>query len=242
MQFLILDTETTGFKVPPPPASGVVQIAWCQVDPQHLEQNLPIYCTMVDPECEIDPGASAVHGIYADDVKGCPTLGEVLQLKRPTVVVGHNVSFDLRFIGAHIENLLGYLCTYELAKRYIRNTRNHKLTTLAEDLNLRQGKAHDAGGDVYTTRELLKYICGKMEMSVEALYQKHNLPSVYDVMPFGKHKNKKLGDVPLAYLQWYLNLPTDSQDKSLRMTMNLELGRRGLDIEKLNASGRLSGK
>ena len=28
-----------------------------------------------------------------------------------------------------------------------------------------------------------------------------------DVMPFGKHKNERLGDVPDSYWRWFLNQP-----------------------------------
>lgn len=88
MNYYIADTETAGLKPPPLPASGLVQVAWIKVD-----ENLSILGEAfheINPGCPIEPGASAVHGKYDQDVAHCPSLDEVLHLEYPATVIGHN--------------------------------------------------------------------------------------------------------------------------------------------------------
>jgi DNA polymerase-3 subunit epsilon len=57
---------------------------------------------LVDPQRRISPGVVALTGITNEMVVGQPTFGEVLprvtELMRDSVVVGHNIRFDLSFI------------------------------------------------------------------------------------------------------------------------------------------------
>jgi DNA polymerase III epsilon subunit-like protein len=67
--YCILDTETASLY------KGVVEVAWLWVD-----ANLNVLdeqCHRVNPECRIEPGARAVHGISDEDVAGCPTIVQI---------------------------------------------------------------------------------------------------------------------------------------------------------------------
>ena len=216
--YLVADTETIGLAPPPKPASGVVQIAWAEIDPVTLEiHDQEQY--MINPGAPIAPGASAVHGWYDKDVVNAPLLQERFNPADPIVFMGHNTAFDLKFVGHAIANLHGTLCTLQLARHYIKDSKNHKLGTLAEHLDLLTGKAHDAAGDVETTVALLRWL---VEYSGRTLPQlvAANKPKNFHTMPFGMHKGKLLLDLPIPYIRWFLEREID---QDLRYSLEQQL-------------------
>lgn len=103
---VVIDVETTGFS---PDADRIVAVGAVSVDFSRLDGEFVAgdHATMeftVDPGIPIPWGASAVHGIVDDDVKGLPAFadvaGELREAIGDLVVVGHNVAFDIRFLNA----------------------------------------------------------------------------------------------------------------------------------------------
>jgi len=89
MRYLLNDTETVGLNPPGLPASGVVEVAWAEIDPNTLAITNE-FVSRVNPGCPIDPRASEVHGIYDIDVMDAPSLGDVFAVDGPTISIGHN--------------------------------------------------------------------------------------------------------------------------------------------------------
>ena len=89
MRFLISDTETVGLNPPPAPASGVVEVAYLELDMNTLEILNEGY-SRVQPGCLIHPEASKVHGISDADVIHAPKLGEVYKFEDAVIHSGHN--------------------------------------------------------------------------------------------------------------------------------------------------------
>lgn len=225
LTFLVCDTETTGFQPPPAPASGIVEIAWAEINPSTLD----IYYLkneITNPGTPIPKAASEVHGIYDEDVVSKPTPSQVFQVKGPLVIIGHNVAFDMRFMAPLVENLAGTLCTWELAKRYVRGTKNHKLQTLADAFGLERGEAHRAGGDVVTTISFLRHLQEDQGKTLLDFYGETRTPKPYLVMPFGKFAGRPMNKVPLSYMDWYLKLPEEEQDRNLRLTFQQQIATR----------------
>ena len=217
-KIIVADTETIGLHPPPKPASGVVQVAWTELDPVTLE-TIEVRQHLVNPMAPIHPEASKVHGLYAKDVEGAPVLEDVFYLKGPTVVIGHNIAFDMKFVGHAIENLAGNLCTLKLARHLIKDSSNHKLPTLVEHLKLEAGKAHDAGGDVISTVNLLRRLVEISGRTLEQLIAADK-PRVFHVMPFGKHKGTLINNLPLNYISWFLD---QEIDQDLRYTLEMQM-------------------
>ena len=98
MQYAVVDVETTG--VYPGGHDRIVEIAVVRLDP-HLE-TVSEFATLLNPNRDLGP--SWLHGIRAADVQGAPSFPEVagcvLDQLRDSLVVGHNVAFDLRFLEA----------------------------------------------------------------------------------------------------------------------------------------------
>ena len=79
-----------------------------------------------------------------------------------TVIVGHNIRFDIDILkncGLNLSNYRRY-CTLNNTRKYFSNLPNNKLTTIAESLNLPTHNAHDALFDCEMCLGILKYLRG----------------------------------------------------------------------------------
>jgi DNA polymerase III epsilon subunit family exonuclease len=100
---------------------------------QILEQ----FHTLVNPERHISTGIERLTGITNEMVANAPTISEVMPTFRDflteSVIVGHNVSFDVRFLNwYHYICFEEYLmnetiCTMQLSRRYLPHLPNKKL-------------------------------------------------------------------------------------------------------------------
>lgn len=212
----ILDTETSSL------SGGVVEIAWLEID-----SNLNVlseFCSRVNPERPIDPGAQAIHGISDEDVKDCPTLKQIVEqtnLQMPISMLAHNATFDSRMVEKEIV-LARTCCTLDLARTYIKGTTNCKLPTLQKELNLSQQDSHTALGDVKTVLDLLKYILPIAGVDLETLFERQYKPRLLSTMPYGVHKGKPLLHVPKPYREWLIQQDIDKNLKfSLEKIKNL---------------------
>ena len=97
-RFVVLDTETTGFKVYG--GDEIVSIALLEM--HGLEPTGREFTTLVNPRRSIPPTSTAIHNIGDADVAHAPVIEEVLhhvtQFIGESVLVGHHVPFDLRFL------------------------------------------------------------------------------------------------------------------------------------------------
>lgn len=89
---VFLDTETTGTQR----FSEIIEI--CIVD----EYGQTLFRSLVNPTTEIEPMASAVHGLTRRDVKDAPRYPEiyeeVMSYLRNRIVIAYNASFDIRLL------------------------------------------------------------------------------------------------------------------------------------------------
>lgn len=97
-RLVFLDTETTGLDARL--GHRIIEIAAVEaVGREPTGKNLHFY---LDPEREIDPGATAVHGLTWEDLRGKPKFSavadEVMNFLAGARVVIHNAPFDVSFI------------------------------------------------------------------------------------------------------------------------------------------------
>ena len=223
MKFLISDVESTGLHPPPAPASGVVEVAYLELDMNTLEILDEGY-SRVNPGCPIHPEASKVHGITDADVIHAPKLGEVYKFEDAVIHSGHHSSFDLKFLAGQYDNLVGSLCTLALARQYIHDSPNHKLGTLVDHLGLPKGQAHNALADCHMTRHLLIHIIEKSGRDLKAHIAAARKPKVVMQMPFGKYKGQKIATLPRWYIDYFADKEIDpdlrySFDQALKMRL-----------------------
>jgi DNA polymerase III subunit epsilon len=105
MREIVLDTETTGMD----PADGhrIIEIGCVE-----LFNHIPTGNTWhhyINPERDIDAGATRVHGITNDKVKNKPVFAELvgsfIDFIGDAKLVIHNAEFDIKFLNAEMKRL-----------------------------------------------------------------------------------------------------------------------------------------
>ncbi len=156
----VFDTETTGLD----PAGGdeIIQIGALRVLNGKLLSG-EAFDTLVDPRRDVPEAGTAIHGVTQAMVRGQPTIAEVLPafhtFASDTVLVGHNVAFDLRFFalkeattGVRFDQPL--LDTLLLASLAWPNEGSHGLEVIAGRLGVVVAGRHTALGDARATAEV----------------------------------------------------------------------------------------
>lgn len=164
--YCVLDTETTGLSAY---YDEVIEIGilWVR-DNSVVDQ----YSQLVQPEHEIDPFITALTGITSEMVAGMPSIldvkEEVLDFIGDDIILGHNTSFDMRFLYEGFEEEFDnkYMDTMQFARKVYPELVHHRLPDLAEYLGL-SNNAHRSIADCIVTKELYDAI--KLTMSEENL-------------------------------------------------------------------------
>ena len=158
--FAVLDVETTGGSPVVDALTEVGAACW------RGGELLGTFETLVDPGAPIPDAVSALTGITGEMVAGAPSpaaaLASLSGFVGDAVVVGHNLRFDLAFLGTvaqrsgwpPIENVT--VDTLALARRLVRDdVPDCRLGTLARALRLDHLPTHRALADVLATGDLL---------------------------------------------------------------------------------------
>ena len=110
MRLLVLDTETTGLD--PKQGHRIIEIAAVELsDRRPTGRHLHFY---LNPERDIDTGATEVHGMTWDDLKHRPRFAdiaaELVAFAQGASWVIHNAPFDVAFLDAELERAGMPLC------------------------------------------------------------------------------------------------------------------------------------
>ncbi len=226
---MVLDTETTG----PTPDDKIIEIAWIEVD-----DNLSVVRevqSLIDPQRSISFSAQGIHGITPEQVgDGVPTIEEFFAVTLPergivlpdeVEIVAHNARSYRRYIEPlPFPKISGFTCTLRLARRYLPNAEDHKLTTLACQYGLHKGQAHRALDDARTCLDLLKFIVDLSEKPLRDLIAEARLPQWVPICPFKKFKGQPMQEVDKGYAIWALG---NMKDLDVDMEYSLTLIAKG---------------
>ena len=102
MKQVVLDTETTGLD--PKQGHRIIEVAAIELDGRKVSgRNFHRY---INPECEIDEGAAAVHGLTLDRLQDEPRFAEIapalLEFIADAELIIHNAPFDMGFLNAEL--------------------------------------------------------------------------------------------------------------------------------------------
>ena len=160
MAFTVFDTETTGLD--PDGGDRIVSIGAVRVvNGRVLRQET--FERLVQPGRTVPAASTAFHGITAEMVEGQPTIDEVLpafaRFCEDTVLVGHNVSFDLQFLklaetSTGVELDQPALDTLLLHAALHPDHEDHTLEAIASRLGVSVVGRHTALGDALVTAEI----------------------------------------------------------------------------------------
>ncbi|NBP26127.1 MAG: DNA polymerase III subunit epsilon [Betaproteobacteria bacterium] len=103
MRWVMLDTETTGLRVEE--GHRLIEIGCIEcIDRRITDRSFHVF---INPEREIDEGATQVHGMTWDQLKDKPFFAEVAQglveFVQGAEVVIHNAEFDRGFLDAELK-------------------------------------------------------------------------------------------------------------------------------------------
>ncbi|WP_287884378.1 MULTISPECIES: 3'-5' exonuclease [Paracoccus] len=160
LSYTVFDTETTGLN----PAQGdeIIQIGALRILNGKLLRG-ERFDQLVDPGREIPPESIPYHGIHPEMVQGQPRIAEVLPAfhayASDTVLVGHNVAFDMRFLqlkeaatGLRFDQPV--LDTLLLASIAQPHEPSHSLEAIAARLGVEITQRHNALSDALVTAEV----------------------------------------------------------------------------------------
>lgn len=93
-----IDCETTGLK--PKDGHRIIELGAVEIVNRKLTGRT--FEQRINPEREIDDGATHVHGIKSTDLVGMPLFAQVakpfLDFVGKATIIGHNIAFDLKFL------------------------------------------------------------------------------------------------------------------------------------------------
>ncbi len=178
LAYTVFDTETTGLN--PSAGDEIIQIGAVRIVNGKLLRG-ESFEQLVDPRRDIPEAGIPIHGVTPEMVRGKPAIGEVLPVfhafAADTVLVGHNVAFDMRFLALK-EEATGVrfdqpvLDTLLLANILNPDATAHGLEAIAARLGVSISGRHTAAGDAAATAEVfLKLLPLLKQRGVETLGQ-----------------------------------------------------------------------
>ncbi len=158
--FCVIDLETTGGAAAD---GGITEVGAVKL---HRGARIGTFQTLVNPGRPIPPTITVLTGIAESMVVLAPriegVLPALLEFIGPAVVVGHNVRYDLGFLGSALARdgrpplPNRWVDTAALARRLVRDeVPNCKLSTLARQFRLPNQPSHRALDDALATGDLL---------------------------------------------------------------------------------------
>ncbi len=194
LTFTVFDIETTGVRL----ESGdqMVEIGLLHYSGRRI---LDTYSTLIRPSpyLRISREVAEVHNIPYYRLRQAPSLLEiidtVIEFFRGTVVVAHNVNFDMGFLQTTLERIgrerldNWSVDTLYLTQKTWPRFDCHCLSCLRSALKMKRVGNHRAMADVYQTTELLQRLIDHLS--------RHKKPTLADLHPFRRDYTWKGGDI-----------------------------------------------
>ncbi|MAF78093.1 MAG: hypothetical protein CME63_14190 [Halobacteriovoraceae bacterium] len=152
-----LDLETTGLS---PLIDRIIELAAIKV----TKEGVTVFDTLIDPKIAIPDFTTDIHGIRDEDVNGKPFLSDVLPQFKEFIgelpLIAHNAKFDAGFLvfAAHQQKFEltqnDFYCTVKASRAAFPEMPNHKLGTVAKELDLPLENHHRATDDALASLHL----------------------------------------------------------------------------------------
>lgn len=167
-KFVVVDVETTGNN--PKKEDRIIQIGAVVIDQGKIVEK---FSSFINPEMEIPAFIQQFTGINNDMVAAAPSFSSIaptlMAYLNDAYFVAHNVPFDLSFLQNELE-LAGYnsfsgptIDTVELARLLLPSEESFKLNHLAEKLDIKHDRPHQADSDALVTAEVLVILLKKLQ-------------------------------------------------------------------------------
>ena len=168
-EFVVFDVETTGLSVLG--GDRIVEIAGVKIKGC---EKIDEFSSFINPQRDIPIESQNIHGISHEMIKDAPLSQEVLPKLIDFIggacLVGHNVSFDLKFLcyelalaGRKLHQATPAVDTLKMARKLIPYLSNYRLGHLANSLGVKVKVTHRALDDVNLTTSILKHLLIKAD-------------------------------------------------------------------------------
>ena len=195
-----IDLETTGLS---PLVDQIIEIAAIKIN----SQGLTIFHSLINPQIPIPVETIVFHQINDQMIQTAPKLNEIL----PELMVfldnlpigAHNAKFDLGFLVMALQknafelSTSDIFCSCKLARQTHKNSANHKLITLVNDLNIPLVNHHRATDDAYAC---LKVFIKSLEQLKSSDLRSHSF--LFNLQDFKKLSTEEIPEhlTPLIQL------------------------------------------
>ena len=159
--YCVLDTETTGLSAY---YDEIIEIGILRVRNNEIVDR---YDQLIKPNFDIDDFITALTGITNDMLEGMPSIDsvktDVLSFIGDDIILGHNTSFDMRFLNEGFKTQLSnqYMDTMQFARKLYPELKHYSLSDLTDYLGLHNNE-HRALADCIATKELYDAVKTRM--------------------------------------------------------------------------------
>lgn len=170
--YCVVDTETTGLSAY---YDEIIEIGILKVRNNEIVDH---YNQLIKPTFEIDDFITGLTGITNDMLEGMPSISsvktDVLSFIGDDIILGHNTSFDMRFLNEGFKTKLTnqYMDTMQFARKLYPELKHHRLSDLTDYIGLHNNE-HRALSDCIATKELYDAIKASMvakNLAIEDLW------------------------------------------------------------------------
>ncbi len=176
--YTVIDIETTGLD---PVQNEIIEIAAIKVKDNDIKD---IYNTLIQPSVAIPPMIEKLTGISDSLVAGYPSAKEALEKLLPfiesSILIAHNVEFDIPFIKYWTRMKLNHeitnstLCTLKLSRVLLPGLGSYKLVSVAKYFKIPVSLTHRALADTEITYQVWLHL--------KELLKKRNIFTVNDAL------------------------------------------------------------
>lgn len=190
--YVVVDIETTGLS---PEYDSIIEICAMKYSDNVLTDS---FSSLVNPGFPINDFISALTGITNDMLSSAPALDSVIpkfyDFVKDSVLVGHNVHFDLNFLyDACMEYLSlplsnDFIDTLRISRRLHPENRHNRLSDLSEIYHIDYSNAHRAESDCLITNKIFQIFLeecvdkfGDIDKAISQLYPKPHTIKASDI-------------------------------------------------------------
>ncbi|MEG2712433.1 MAG: 3'-5' exonuclease [Clostridia bacterium] len=162
-EYTVVDIETTGFS---PMHNKIIEIAAVKIkDGKEIDE----FSVLVNPGVSISRAITSLTGITNEMVKTAADISSVIKdfdsFVGDSIIVGHNVHFDINFLYDNMENEIGktlsndFIDTMYMSRHLVKGLENYKLSSVSKHFDVDYVDAHRAINDcrfTYKCYESLK--------------------------------------------------------------------------------------
>jgi DNA polymerase III subunit epsilon len=173
--FTVVDLETTGGST----EDRILEVGAVRVERNRLTRE---FSSLVNPGIPIPPFVSSMTGIKESMIAHAPSFDQIaeefLAFLGDSVVVAHNLPFDLGFLNRSLSRSRqlvlrnSCLCTVRLGRRLLSHLPDRRLDTVAEHYGISIGERHRGLGDARATaRILIRFLQVLAERGIQRMDQ-----------------------------------------------------------------------